>query len=370
MKLTNTITALSALTLFAAAAPLQEALKPVDSPWTPQAGGAVTEADSWVAALRGADLKQRMKTYEALVQRGASEESVRRTIQTWAEDPMGGELAWTAQLLLREIERQPRTSLRTRPFGSSFWGRQDPFDMSELESLFEELQSKDPFAAFRRSSPFGLGMRLPQGSLQPLGPGMEFESNSFGLEMGPDGIKLKLEETVDGKTETKTYEAESMEALLEAHPELEERIGARGLTPERLLPSPRGGSLVPAPLDQKFEPSGAQALKPLRPSLDQLGIRMLPPAERQKSFEGVSEDVGLEVVGVLPGSLADLVGVEVGDLVIAIAGQTIRSAADVRGALDGVSLDERIEVICVRSDGERRVRAWVPKNDSNQDRRF
>jgi len=58
-----------------------------------------------------------------------------------------------------------------------------------------------------------------------------------------------------------------------------------------------------------------------------------------------------------------------GDLVRRIAGETIRDAADVRRVLAGLSLAERIDVECLRPDGEVRVRSWIPEGDAGEDAR-
>jgi|GEM_PF-3537247 len=368
MKITTTLTAVAALGLIGAASPLQKTLSPLTG--QEEASRADFDAAHWAGALGQADLKARLAAYEELVERAGRDQAAYEEVRKWAESGDDPELAWTAQLMLRELHADPfaglrrgqpfRSPLGRTPFGPS---GQDPFDFSELDQLLDDLRSRDPFG--------WRGGALPD--LESLfgedwkGQELSIESESFSLESGPDGLRVEIEEEVDGERQTKTYEAESLEALLEAQPELRDRIGARGFDHD----GPRGRPWRPFESTGPRRPrgdAGLRSLRPLPPSLDRLGIQMLPPAERRFTYTGVPANLGLEVVAVLPGSLADRVGVLPGELVVSIAGEPIRSAADVQRVLAGLSLEQRIEVECVRPDGRRRVRSWGPKPVASEEK--
>jgi hypothetical protein len=354
MNLTTTLTSLGAVSLLWAG-PFQEPLKPIETPLS--AGRAVADFDAaaWAQALRAPQLAQRKANHEELLLAAKNSAEVLQQLRAWAADESDVDLAFTAHLMLRELEGGRRAgALGGTGFGIPLRGTFGPFDDGAFERFFDDL---------RRYDPFGPGGRSPfQLDLDAFGPGSSQQSSGLSLELGPDGVKVRIEETVDGKSETKTYEAESLEALLEAHPELEGRIGKAQAQVDPRWPfraRPGDGNLGPRRrLDDPRR--GPRGLRPIEPSLERLGIQMLPPAERQRSYARIPEDVGLEVVEVVPGSLADLIGIRPGELVTSIAGREIKSAEDVRAALATCSLERRIDVECVTPDGNVRVRSWKP----------
>lgn len=373
MNLTTTLTTLTSLTAAALlwAAPPQETLQPAQTPLT--AGGAVAEFDAgaWAQALRAPGLAQRKASYGELVVAARSSDEILEELRTWAADESDVELAWTAHLMLRELRAGARSApLGRRGLGTPFWGGAHPLDLDAFDRLFDGLRQRDPLRGFGGQL-FGPGAQNPfQLDLDAFGPGSSQQSSGMSLELGPEGVKLRTEETVDGETETRTYEAESLEALLEAHPELADKIGTGGgAFPQRM---PRRGGLLDT-LDDWRRPrslrgSGPQGLRPVEPSLERLGIQMLPPEARTQTYAGVADDVGLQVVEVLPGSLAEALGLRVGELVISLDGRALKSAQDVRTALDERAQDAAIEVECVDEAGQLRVRSWRPSDTTARDR--
>lgn len=338
---------LTALALLGAAPLQQQGLRPAEAPMQASDDGAplALDAGEVARALRSADLGERRRAYEATLEAARRDPVIRERVEAWAADAAGDtELAWTAQLLLRELEAAPPRL--PSPFGHGV----DPFHPRWMRELLE----RDPFEGL--DLPGWPGGALPPGATAPLAPGASSQGQTLRMQTGPDGVRVEVEETRDGRTEAKVYEAESLEALLEAHPELRGRIGG-GSDPLR-LPEVRMPSLEDLLDGVGLAPPGG--LRPVVPSLARLGIRMLEPAMRTTVFEGVPANEGLEVVEVVPGSLAAAVGVVPGELVRSLGGETIRSASDVRRILAGLSLDRRIEVECVQPDGSVRVRSWEP----------
>ena len=320
MKIAATLAALSAVTLLWAA-PAQQALSPVPEPLAPIPSADDFDGAAWAEALRSSDLSERKKAYESVLAEAGRRADVHEVVKGWAADESNVELAWTAQLMLRELDADPPGSLRT--FRSPRWNA-SPFPGFGPRDLFEELDSLFDFGP---ATPFKTLPQIKDLFLEGQGSS---RSEGLSIEAGPDGVKVELRELVDGKEEVKTYEAESMDALLEAHPELKDRIG------------------------------GLRGLRQVEPRTDLLGIRMLPPDARRAPVEGVREGLGLEVVEVVPGTLADFLGLEVGDVVVSINGVEISSAEDVKRVLAEREKDAPVEVDVVSADEKNWTRTWKP----------
>lgn len=314
--------------------------------------------------LRSDSLAEREAAYDKLLGAARRDAATRRALEEMAAGGGDLELAWTAKLALREL------ALRRDPFA----GVRDPFD---------DLRQGDPFD-LRLGVPFGRAFpdvgrffedmqaeldRLLQGQgMQPFapGPGQRSQSQSFELESGPDGVKVRVRELVDGKEETKTYEAESMEQLLETYPELRDRIrvapGLGGDTRRsledmlgRLRRSPFGGS----DWSDRF-PSfdfGRRAEVPT----DRLGVMMREPGNYDPPA-GVEPGLGLLVERALPGTIAAELGLQQGDLLLELNGKKLASGADVRSVLEARKPSDPLVLKILDALGQRRTLSWSPSD--------
>ena len=81
-----------------------------------------------------------------------------------------------------------------------------------------------------------------------------------------------------------------------------------------------------------------------------LGLAVAPAgvARRLRRAVGLPEEEGLLVREVEPGSAAERGGVREGDLVVTAGGRDVRSVADLRDALDGLSGGGTLELGLVR----------------------
>ena len=79
---------------------------------------------------------------------------------------------------------------------------------------------------------------------------------------------------------------------------------------------------------------------------------------------GLESGVGLSVVEVQPGTIASLLGLRAGDVVIEVDGRTIRGTDDVKQALKDRAPDAAVSVLVAREDGERQTLTWKPKASS------
>ena len=302
------------------------------------------QADSidWPRLLSNSNLDERELHFDALIERAGEDPELRAQLDVWAEGK--NDLAWTARLARRELERVEGASLG-RGGGAD---RRDPFGAFG--------QGFDPFADLERD--FGLGGNLG-GLLQQFGQGsggvlpFEFGSQrSFSMHRTPDGVRIEVEEDVDGDTQTKTYEGDSLEALLEVHPELEGMLGGRG---NQVAPGGFGGGWQ---FGSGREPFGwfnqaREQAFPFQqaPRRDVLGIRVTTP-------ESGAE--GLLIHDVVRGSLAAELGLRTGETLIQLDGRPIRSVEDVATALAEREPEAALKARVVGVDGVERELEWTP----------
>lgn len=306
-------------------------------------------AAEWAQDLRFDDLSTRRQAYDQVLEGAQRSPTVRDTVEGWTQgDDL--ELAWTAELLLREIDRQarPATEERWSPLRERFAVPLSG-DLDRLLGELDDLLQAPP----RGGSLFTPGAP-PMTGAPPTGP--HSSSESFSLQEGPDGVKVELREVVDGEEQVRTFEAESREALFEAHPELRERLergmaqrppGLRGL-----LRQPFAGRGVPPVL-----------LRPSPMRTDILGVHVRGTGDVSGTIEGRDETLGLEVIEVLPDTMAQRMGLAAGDVLLEINGREIRAVEDVRRALAERPEGGAVEVEVRRPNGDRGTRRWEPAGE-------
>ena len=215
-------------------------------------------------------------------------------------------------------------------------------------------------------SPAELDSAALRGNDLEVTPGSSSSQESASLSIRPHGVRVEVEETIDGETTSQIYEAESLEELLETYPELRNKIHTSSSLPGTGDPFGSLGIGNWPNLDHAFPWRLQNGHSTARPRLDVLGVRMIEPASRQDEYPDVAPELGLQVVEVLRGSLAEAVGIRPGDLVLTIGETPIQSAADARRALATQSLEREIEIQCARPDGSRKIRRWVPDEGREQ----
>lgn len=337
--------------------PLPTPQQPVDAN---QDSAVPFDAGALKQGLRAPSLEERERSYDDLLRAARRDRAAMQTLRDWAADASDLELAWTAKLALREL------SLRRDPFG----GTADPFDALRGGDGLRFHFGADPFSgAFPDAARAiedaqreierlmqGMGGATPFPGTPPAGTS---QSQSFELESGPDGVKVRVHEDVDGQQETKTYEAESLEELLDTYPELRGRIqlspGLPGDAHERLedmlgrlRASPFGA--VPPPLNLA---PGSQV------PTDRLGVHVCEPGTFDAP-EGIEAGFGLLVEQALPGTIAAELGLQQGDVLIELSGRKLASAEDVRAALAARGPEEPIVLKIVDSFGQARTLTWKP----------
>ena len=335
------------------------------------------DASLWQSRLTEANLADRLVNYEALVELARRDSGVRSALETWTRDA-DHELAWTATLALREA-REPAA-----PGALNTFGRPSPMHGFGLGDASEELNRmeqrlNDMLQGLRGGGGFQ-GLHSPQ-----VPPGASSQSQSFELEQGPDGVKITVQELVDGDEQVTTYEGESLEQLLDQHLELRERVSTDALDPlaggaldQWFLGgpgAPHGQGLPgnPGPGLRRIPAPSAPGL-PLAPGAfgqvrtDRLGVYVANPAAPNAPDARNAPDAigapdakpGLAVREVVPGSLADVMRVQAGDVLLELDGITLHSAADIAQALAARGATDEVRLRIADSHGAQRTLSWTP----------
>lgn len=308
------------------------------------------DAESWRKKLLQPDLDAREQALDRLVEFGARTKGVRETIEAWAKDVTQPELAWTARMALRELDRS--TALDSL-FAPDRW--------SDLQSSFDELQ--------RRFDAMGPLLDAPRAFPTPV-PEAESTHKSFSLQIGPDGVACEVTERVNGEEKKQTYKADSLEDLLEAHPDLRAHIGSGSGGGAWALPVPGRRSdpwsglhgrafrrpLTIAPLPGAVEPGTPAGSPPTH----YLGIECTPAASDKVQGMGLEPERGLAVERAVAGTIADILGIQRGDILITLNGTPLYSAQDVSNVLRRRAADAPIEVELIDKKGQRRTLTWRP----------
>jgi hypothetical protein len=187
----------------------------------------------------------------------------------------------------------------------------------------------------------------------------------------------------NGVEQKQEYSAESMDALLEAHPELREKIGGvhighsghlglgsgaftfkgLGTTPFQLDLGPDWKGSIDGGLQLGPGLFGAQRLG--APRTDVLGVYVIPTAEAQAQVDRTLPPDGLWIQQVVPGTIATELGLQRGQTLQRIDGRTIHSRDDISAAMRERAKDASVEVDVIEPDGTSRTLRWEPKSDAD-----
>ena len=311
---------------------------------------ATFDAARWKAELTQDDFEARYRALRSLTGEARTNPAAREALEEWSRssDPC---LSWTAYIALTEAQASPR-GVRSSPFDTWFHGRPpafDPFDDDFFGrgGLGNGFFGRDPFAISDL-------MREMQESLNRLPQGAERHSQGLSIESGPDGVRVERRTKVDGDETVETFEAESMEQLLELHPELKEEL--------RLQPLTGGKDEMHSLLDQlRVELDLPQSvLTPGEVRTDVLGVMMREADAWRGRVDGLEPGTGLYIENVLPGTIAEAVGLRPGDIVAKLNGKPLSTAADVREVLDARAEDEALELEWFDRTGAVQRREWKP----------
>lgn len=267
-----------------------------------------------------------------------------------------------------------------------------PGSPQELAEEFERLNAEldDWHAELERWMDEALGNQAGRlGAAAPFesAPGSRSSMQSFQrdergsvryqLEVAEDGrVSARVEREVDGETTAETYEAESMAAFRDQHPEIAAQMGLaapRGLAGRQ---SWFGRGFAPGPRDDGDEgrafgwprpplipqPPGSRqpelAPPPAPASGPRLGVHVRPieSDEPLRSHVVLDEGIGLLVVDVIPGSLAEQMDLRPNDILVQVGSVPVGQPEEIRAALLEAGDLERLELTVLRQGTERVLR--------------
>jgi hypothetical protein len=292
----------------------QEVLQPVQ-PQAPRAQSfeQVFQASEWRERLSQRDLNAREQSYAELLELARKDARIADEVRAWSRGQ--DELAWSARLLLRELDRRgARGALRT--FRTDGWG-----DMQErmhermqdlqqrMERLREEVE-RDFGRAFEREGP------------------MPRQQRQVEVRQDPNSARVEVRtRTGDGPEEVKVYEGRTLDEIYQAHPELE----AENALKDQLAPPSR----MPMVPDRRV-------LQPMQ-QRSVLGVMCQP------------KDGGLQIEEVVDGSIAAQVGLRAGDVLLELNGTPVPSREEVARVLQDRRPGEDLVIVIQDANGKRRT---------------
>lgn len=319
--------------------------------WSPPSASSSAQdpfdADHWRERLTTPDLDARMFSFEQLARIAAEDPKAREQVLEWSRQADEAELAWTARLLERELERSP-----ARGLGGGLW-RVDPF----APFPFEHFGVPPSLEDFERQ--FEPLLRGPWGTA-PFSrqPGTQAQrSNSSQIEITPDGVKVRVTEEVDGQQKTEEYSASSLEELYAAHPQLRERVGVdlRGADPRELAPK----GWLSSPLPGRTLP-GLGAHAGVRQDI--LGVVLEELNAQERGALGLADGAGMRIGRVEPGTLADRLGLARGQVLVELDGETVRTREDVTRRIQARKPTDEVRAVVVDTSGQRSELRWRAPN--------
>ncbi|MHC4263536.1 MAG: hypothetical protein ACYSWX_13500 [Planctomycetota bacterium] len=338
---------------FLAAVPLAGALQEDGAsdglrPVAPAAGAAETEPlpatpvgdfdpRLWTARMTDADLDRREMTFEDALRNAQTDAAFRDWVQELARG--NDELAWTARLLVRELDRLGSSpNAAPRPSTGTFFGGRPLTPVDVFGS--------DPFQVFmvdpnQRVGQDAIFEALREAMRSQVPGGVSASGQSMRFQMTPDGVEVELRDSTGGDESVQTYRAEDLEQLLEENPELEGRLGLQA-------PRTGGGSAV----------GGAVATPAIR--TDILGVRVAATDPRATAAAGLGDAKGLLVFDTEVGTIAHLLGVQRGSVLLDLNGLPLEEVTDISEALSNRPPSGEIRLRWIGPQGLETVRVWRP----------
>lgn len=332
------------------------------------------DASAWTARLSDADLVARMKSFEELVELAWTDRAARQALEDLAGGSSTLELAWTAKLALRELDRPVhrllggnRVNRILAPFGPNF----DLLSPSELQAL------------------------LPSELFDPRGPAPDAsqQRKSVRVEQRDGGWHIEVTEQKDGDTQTREFTGATLEEILEQNPELKDEIGVQDFGAPRALRFHLGGPgsahvqellreleglqgfrmFQPFQLDGHLDGRGGELeifTPPQSPSqpvrTDVFGVYVTPLSRARAAELGIPAESGLAVRSALPGTMAHILGVAAGDVLLELNGKSLATAEDLTAVVRARQPEEGLTLVWIDTGGEKRSKTWTPNTAAPQ----
>lgn len=299
----------------------------------------------WSERLADPNLDQRERALDELVQAALIDPSLAAHVR--AEARGQGEQAWTWRMVRRELDRSARVTLQRQTANDPFQSLLRPVAPDPSQAFDNWLRNVDPF--------FGWDPLSNNGAPQPFKPLIQFqvpdpaafEGKSIRVTRLPEGVRIVISEQGPDGAETTEYEGPSVDAIREEHPELRALLGeaGTGLGLGDILPQRLGW-----PSNNNFNNSVLN--QPMR--TDRLGVwcEKVEPGDE-------AEDGGVRAIEIVPLSLAQILGIEPGDILVELLGLPLREVDDISRALATREEGQEIQAKWI-SDGRTQTGTWRP----------
>ena len=349
--------------------------------------------DELIKALGSDSYRARLDAERSLREIG---EAAVPQLKKAAESGDDAEVQWRSRRVLRQIERGSTGDLESRKRAEGGTDVQDPQQQPQQQPqdgqkplTRRRAGARDPmrdqfeslFERFERD----FGIDIPRArffddeffrDLQDQMKSGTSRSQGMSIQIGPDGVRVEVQEKgEDGKSDSKVYEAPDMESFQQKYPGVLQKNGlGMGLFPGATLrgfaPGLQfhdGGQsqphvwTIPSQPGQgrrQLPPANDEAAEPPSPPVGKrlgVSIQEIPAGVRQ--YLGLDEGTGLMVDSVSDGSLAQVLGLQKGDIVTHIGEHTIGSPQDVQAALAPIKKGASVEVRFVRKGETKTAKA-------------
>ena len=296
----------------------QEVLQPVQ-PQAPRAQSfeQVFQASEWRERLGQRDLNAREQSYAELLELARKDARIADEVRAWSRGQ--DELAWSARLLLRELDRRgARGALRT--FRTDGWGDMQERMHERMQERMQDLQQRMERLREEVERDFGR-------AFEREGP-MTRQQRQVETRQDPNGARVEVRtRTGNGPEEVKVYEGRTLDEIYQAHPELE----AENALKDQLAPPSR----MPMVPDRRV-------LQPMQ-QRSVLGVMCQP------------KDGGLQIEEVVDGSIAAQVGLRAGDVLLELNGTPVPSREEVARVLQDRRPGEDLVIVIQDANGKRRT---------------
>lgn len=305
----------------------------------------------WQTRLSDPDIDARELAFEELISLARLDPGVVLALESWSLDPKQPELAWTARMALRALEQVSHS----KKVG---WVEAHQGDASSSKAtLAQVLRAIDVSAAIplpERVQPLRseqiLSMYGPRAFRLPK------RRQVYKLDFHPEGVVLTQFINVGGESRQQRYAAESAQALLEAHPHLREQVP--GLS--NILAKPfAAGSQFEWGRDRqllRFDSSqanvaiatsrGAGSDSTQSSTIQRLGVKVTSVENDQLAAMLLGPGVGLLIERRVPGSPAEDLGLQRGDILFELGGVPLCSPEEISRLMAEVGGQEiRVKIL-------------------------
>jgi hypothetical protein len=189
------------------------------------------------------------------------------------------------------------------------------------------------------------------------------------VEQNGQGARIRITENAGGHEVTRTYQGESLEAILRERPQLERELSGLHIQAEAGsnldLRFDLGAGLLGGErwLSVFGQGRGGLPLAPegrARPIIsDRLGVIARPLDEARRTALEL-EGQGLLVERTYPETYAQLLGVGAGSVLLELNGEPLREIADIERAMRARQPDDPLRLAWLDELGQRQEKTWSP----------